>query len=215
MEITYLGHAGFRIRSKDGVVIIDPAPQPYGVALKGVSADIVCVTHSHTDHSFIDPIGGDPKIIRGPGEYEIGNMLITGVRTFHDTNRGAERGPNTVYVIHTEDISLCHLGDLGHDLDAKQIDQIGDIDVLMLPVGGHYTINAKTAVDIVSELDPRVIIPMHYATPALTEKGITLDSADVFCKALGTPLPDPLPKLSLTRTSMPAESQVVIFNPKG
>src|SRR5271165_1871348 len=162
MEITALGRSGFRLRSKDVALVIDPPSPAYGAALKGVSADIVCVTHQHAGHNNVQGVGGDPHIVDGPGEYEIKGVLITAMRAFHDAKHGEERGTNTIYIIHMEDLLICHLGDIGHSLNAAQTQEIAGADVLMIPVGGKTTINARTAAAIVGEIEPSIILPMHF-----------------------------------------------------
>ncbi len=215
MEIVALGHAGFRLRSKDVTLVIDPPSPSFGHSLKGVTANIVCVTHDHPGHNYVKGIGGSPHVVRGPGEYEIAGVLITALRAFHNDKRGEERGPNTIYVIHMEDLVICHLGDLGHTLNAAQQQETGGADVLMIPVGGQSTINAATAVELVGELEPAITIPMHYGTGNSKARSVPLDPVDAFCHALGVPLPDPQPKLVVTRSSVPTEPQTVILSPKG
>lgn len=215
MEITALGHAGFRLRGKDVTLVIDPPSPAYGAVLKGVTADIVCITHDHPGHNYAQGIGGKPHVVSGPGEYEIGGALITGLRTFHDDKRGEARGGNTIYIIHLEDVVICHLGDLGHTLNAAQQQEAGGADVLMIPVGGQSTINAAAAVELVGELEPSITIPMHYRTGHDGGRATPLDPVDTFYHALGVPLPDPLPKLVVTRSSIPTEPQVVILASKG
>ena len=220
VEIIALGHSGFRVRGKDVTLVIDPPAPSYGYSLKGISADIICLTHDHPGHNHVQGVGGKPYIVRGPGEYEIGGVLITALRSFHDDKHGEERGSNTIYIIHLEDVMICHLGDLGHALNAAQQQQIAGADVLMIPVGGHTTINAAMAVEIKGEVEPTITVPMHYSTSiagtgTATGRATPLDPVDTFFHALGIPLPDPLAKLVLTRTSIPAEPQVVILSPKG
>jgi L-ascorbate metabolism protein UlaG (beta-lactamase superfamily) len=215
MEIIALGHSGFRLRGKEVTLVIDPPSPATGYSLKGVTADIVCVTHNHPGHNYVQGIGGKPYLVNGPGEYEIGGVLITALRTFHDDKRGEARGGNTVFIIHMEDVAICHLGDLGHALNATQQQEAGGADVLMIPVGGQSTINAATAVELVGELEPSITIPMHYGVGHDAGRATPLDPVDVFYHALGVPIPDPLPKLVVTRTSIPTEPQVVILAPKG
>lgn len=216
MEIVSLGHAGFRLRGKEVTVVIDPPASSKGYnALKGVNADIICVTHDHPGHNNIQGIGGTPYVVRGPGEYEIGGVLISGIRTFHDTKKGEERGNNTIYLIHMEDLFICHLGDLGHTLTADQQEAANGADILMIPVGGGTTIDAKTAVEVIGELEPSIILPMHYRSGDLPRGGQPMDPVDTFCLAMGVAVAEPVAKLTVTRSSVPAEPQVVILTPKG
>jgi L-ascorbate metabolism protein UlaG (beta-lactamase superfamily) len=215
MDITALGHSGFRLRGKETTVIIDPPATTLGSSLKGITADIICVTHNHSGHSNIQGIGGTPYIVSGPGEYEVGGVLITGLRTYHDDKKGEERGSNTVYIIHMDDIVFCHLGDIGHTLNASQQQEASGADVLMVPVGGHSTIGAKEAVELVGELEPSYVIPMHYRANQSNELTSRLEPVDTFLKAMGVAQIDPVTRLTVTRSTIPAEPQVIILSPKG
>lgn len=138
-DIQYLGHSCFRLRGRDGIVLTDPYDRSVGRDLGRPTAHIVTVSHHHPDHdnvAAVRPVRDRVVVIDGPGEYEVGGILITGVRTFHDKQKGAELGRNTVYVIHLDDIVFCHLGDLAHELSAQQLEEIGSVDVLFVPVGG-------------------------------------------------------------------------------
>lgn len=220
MEIFALGHAGFRLKSKDVTVVIDPPSPSFGYPVKGVSANIVCVTHDHPGHNNTQAIGGSPYVVHGPGEYEVSGVLITGMRAFHDDKRGEERGGNTIYLLHLEDLLICHLGDLGHTLSAAQQEEASGADILMIPVGGQGTLDAAKAVEIIAEIEPSIVIPMHYATPAFAGSQVgkhkpPLDTVEAFCHAMGVPLTDPQTKLQVTRASVPTERQVVILSPRG
>ena len=131
---------------------------------------IVTVSHQHSGHSHVQGIGGEPKLVIRPGEYEISGVLIIGIATFHDADRGRKRGKNTVYIMEVDEISVCHLGDLGHVLTAEQVEEIGNVDVLLLPVGGVSTINAPMAAEVVRQLEPKAVVPMHYKTSALSRE---------------------------------------------
>ena len=131
------------------------------------TARIVTVSHQHPGHSYVQGIGGEPKLVTGPGEYEISGVLIIGIATFHDGEGGKKRGKNTVYLMEVDEVSVCHLGDLGHVLTAEQVEEIDNVDVLLLPVGGVSTIDAPMAAEVVRQLEPKVVVPMHYKTQAL------------------------------------------------
>lgn len=168
MEITYLGHASFKLRGKNATVVCDPfAPAMVGLKYPPVEAEIVTVSHQHQDHNQVDLVKGVKKIISGPGEYEVLGVSILGLASFHDDKKGELRGKNTIYVIEMDGLRICHLGDLGHDLSDEQVGQIGDIDILMIPVGAEFTIGPKEAVSVVSEIEPFFVIPMHYQIPGL------------------------------------------------
>ncbi|MBA3825478.1 MAG: MBL fold metallo-hydrolase [Ktedonobacterales bacterium] len=215
MEIWSLGHSGFRLRGKEVTLVLDPPAAGYGSSLKGISADIVCITHDHPGHNNVAGLGGTPYVVHGPGEYEVGGVLITGMRTFHDTKHGEERGSNTIYIIHMEELLLCHLGDLGHGLNADQQQEASGADVLMIPVGGHSTIDAKAAAELVGAIEPGFVIPMHYANSANTKGNVPLDPVEPFGAALGVPLTEPQTKLVVTRATVPASPQIVILTARG
>src|SRR5436189_4447628 len=168
MEIFWLGHSCFQLRGKHGIVITDPfSPQQDSSSgelqqLSKLSAPIVTVSHTHPGHNNASVIGGNPRVVRGPGEYEISDVLISGVASFHDDQRGQLYGRNTIYVIHMDDLVICHLGDLGHTLQEEQLEEVADADVLLLPIGGQHSINATQAAEVISQVEPRIVIPMHY-----------------------------------------------------
>ncbi len=209
MEITWYGHSCFRIRSKGISIVMDPYDQKIGYKLGKLSADIVTVSHDHYDHNNVAAVSGNPKVINGPGEYEIGGVFITGVQLWHDQEKGARRGSNTAYLINLEDMVTCHLGDLGHPLSTAQVESMSNVDVLLIPVGGTYTINASQAADVISLIEPRVVIPMHYKTEGLQ---LDIDPLERFAKAMGMKATEPLPKYSVTRGALPEETQVVVLD---
>ncbi|MDP3954647.1 MAG: MBL fold metallo-hydrolase [bacterium] len=183
MTITWYGHSCFRFESKGVSILVDPFSKEIGLRPPRMAKDnIIMATHEHSDHNNI----GDQEnalIIRGPGEYEKSGVQMEGVSSFHDEEEGKLRGLNTIYVIRTEDIKLCHLGDLGQtELSEEQLDIIGDIDILLIPVGGKYTIDGKQAVKIVSQIDPKIVIPMHYKIKDLK---VDVAGPEQFLKEIG------------------------------
>lgn len=209
MEISWLGHACFRIKSKDAVIVTDPYDKSVGYQLGKVSADIVTVSHGHFDHNNVAAIVGEPKLVSGPGEYEIKGVMITGIQTFHDAEHGKKRGKNTVYLIETEDLVVCHLGDLGHVPTAEQVEEMSNVDILMVPVGGNYTINAVQAAEVISLIEPRIVIPMHYKTEVVK---LEIDPVDKFLREMGIKSLQPQSKLTVNKSTLPAESQVAILD---
>ncbi len=209
MEISWLGHSCFRIKGNRAVVITDPYPPDLGYSLGKPAADIVTVSHQHPAHSYVQGIGGNPKAITAPGEYEISEVLIIGLATFHDGVGGKQRGKNTLYVIDIDEVTLCHLGDLGHDLSTEQVEKIGNVDVLFVPVGGVSTINAQLAAKVVRQLEPKIVIPMHYKTGALKR---ALEPVDGFLKEMGVLEVAAKPKLSLQKSNLPLGTQVVLLS---
>lgn len=208
MDIIYLGHSSFRIKGKGMTIVTDPYDSAkVGLKYPKVEANIVTISHDHADHNFPSQIEGSPKIISGPGEYEIGGVSIFGIPSYHDDKQGQERGQNTIYSLTVDSINLCHLGDLGHKLSQDQIEQIGNIDILFVPVGGVYTINASQAGDVVSSLEPKIAIPMHFKVPGLSYE---LGSVEDFIKELGVePIRDS--KLSATADRLPEQMQLVVL----
>lgn len=168
MKIKWLGHAAFVITSDNGTrIITDPYTPQGGLSYGRIneSAHIVTTTHGHFDHNNIAAVSGKPEVIRGAVDREIGGIKIRGIPAFHDTSLGRQRGGITVFSIVVDGIAVCHLGDIGHPLTKEQIGEIGKVDVLLIPVGGYYTVEPPVATQICKDLSPRVIIPMHYKTP--------------------------------------------------
>ncbi len=209
MEITWLGHSCFLIRGKEKTIITDPYHPDLGYRLGEPEADIVTLSHFHPGHNYIEGVANEPKLIKSPGEYEIGGTFITGVATFHDNRKGDLRGKNTIYIIEMDGITLCHLGDLGHPLAAYLIEEIGDIDILFLPVGEVSTMPIDTALEIVRQLEPPIVIPMHYKTEAFTGD---LSPVDKFLDKMRIRELEARPKLSITSSSLPSSTQTIVLN---
>jgi L-ascorbate metabolism protein UlaG (beta-lactamase superfamily) len=204
VEVTFFGNSCFRLRGKEVAIVTDPYAPPTGPAK--LDADIVTVSHDHPGHNAVSAVAGEPRVLSGPGEYEIRGVLISGVATFHDAQQGKERGRNTVYVIQLDDLRLCHLGDLGHVLSSEQVDEIGTVDVLFIPARGHVIDTAKAA-EVVSQIEPNILVPMHYDGPS----GDGLESIEKFCHEMGLRQITPQPRLSVTRGGLPQETQVVVL----
>lgn len=217
MEISWLGHSCFQLRGKNVTLITDPfSPQPeapYGEPLRlgKINAPIVTISHDHPGHNYVQGVAGEPRVVRGPGEYEMSDVLITGIASYHDNKRGQERGRNTIYVIHMDDLVICHLGDLGHTLQEAQLEEAADADILLVPIGGHNTINATQAAEVISQVEPHIVVPMHYRTSASNDP---LDPLSKFCREMGIEITNAQPKLTVTRNTLPAGTQVVILAPR-
>lgn len=208
MEITWLGHSCFRLKGKNATVITDPYSPDLGYSLGKPSARVVTVSHQHPGHAYVQGVAGEPKVVTRPGEYEIGGILIIGLATFHDNEKGARLGKNTIYLIEMDDITICHLGDLGHMLAADQVGEIGSVDVLLVPVGGISTLDAPKAAEIIRHLEPKVVLPMHYKTPAINRE---LEPVDRFLKEMGVSQVSPQPKLSINKSNLPLSVQVSLL----
>ncbi len=214
MQIEWLGQACIKIQTKPGpngevIVIFDPYdPVKVGLKLPKLTADIVAVTHNHFDHNYAAGVAGDYFLIEGPGEYEVKQTFIYGLSGFHDNTSGSQRGSITMYVLESEGMLLAHLGDLGQtELTDEQIEQLEGVDILILPVGGVYTIDAKQAVEVISQIEPRIVIPIHYAVPGLK---IKLDALDKFLKIMGVKSSEVLEKYRITKKDLPAEETKVV-----
>jgi len=204
-----LGHSCFRIKGSQAVIINDPFPPDFGYSLGKPNANIVTVSHQHPSHSYVQGISGEPRIVKGPGEYEISGVLIIGVATFHDAEGGQKRGRNTAYLMEVDGVSVCHLGDLGHVLSDEQIEEIGDVDVLLLPVGGISTIGAAMAAEVIRQIEPKAVVPMHYKTPSIDRE---LEPVTGFLKEMGMEQVDSCPKLSISKSNLPASTQVFLLD---
>ncbi|HAA89182.1 MAG: Putative Zn-dependent hydrolase [Thermoanaerobacterales bacterium 50_218] len=168
MRVRWYGHACFCCEGGGVRLLTDPFSKEVGYPIPQETVDIVTVSHDHYDHNAVDLVPGSPVVVREPGKREVKGIPIKGISVFHDEVRGAKRGKNIVFVWEMEGLRLCHLGDLGHILEPVTVSEIGKVDLLFIPVGGIYTIDAKTAAKVVDQLQPRLVVPMHYKTPALT-----------------------------------------------
>jgi len=228
MQIIWYGQACFQIissRQKNDQVniVIDPFSEEIGLRLPKLEADIVLTSHDHSGHNNIKAVSGNPFLISSPGEYEIKGVYIQGIDSWHDFFQGKERGNNTIYIIETEEIKLCHLGDLGQkELTNEQLEKIGQVDILMIPVGGVYTISAKEAIKIISQIEPKITIPMHYALPKLKIQRahkllcapVKLDNLDKFLKTIGIKSIEPLNKLSIKKKDLSEEeAKIIVLKP--
>lgn len=183
MKITWFGHSCFLIENSMGTKILtDPFDTTVGYKLYTDTADIVTVSHQHFDHNYTKDIKGNPLIIDTCGTFTKNNISIKGISSYHDTTHGSQRGENIIFVIKIDNFTICHLGDLGHKLTEEDISCIGHIDILLIPVGGIYTIDGIVAASICTEINPSIIIPMHFKTPLLS---FDLDSVNKFLNNMG------------------------------
>jgi len=217
MQIIWHGQSCFQIIASRGKnnqvsIIIDPFSEETGLRVPKLEADILLISHEHPDHNNLKAVSGSPFLIKGPGEYEIKEVYIQAIPAFHDNSQGKQKGENTIYTIEAEEMKLCHLGDLGQkELTSEQLESIGDVDILMIPVGGIYTISAKEAMKIMSQIEPKIIIPMHYQLPKLK---IKLEGLDKFLKTVGVKKLEPLPKLSIKKKDiLEEEVKIIILKP--
>lgn len=211
MIITWLGHSCFKIQDKvgpDGVTLVtDPFDKSTGLKPVSFEADIVTVSHDHADHNNVASLRGNPYVVSTAGEYDVKGVLVEGVESFHDEKEGEERGKNIMYRIEVDDISISHLGDLGHALGDKQLERLAGTDILIIPVGGVYTIDAKKAVEVISQIEPRIVIPMHYMIPGLK---VEIEGVDKFVKELGVK-PTEEEKLKISKKDLPQEDMELVI----
>ncbi len=214
MEILWYGHACFRLKDRNVAVVTDPYDRSLGLVLPRPKADIVTVSHPTPHHNYVAGVKGDFKVIDGPGEYEIGGVFVTGIDLTSPTTSNktpSAEAKNNVFVIYMDNIAVCHLGDLKHVPSQSQVEDMGSIDVLMVPVGGFNALNAAQAAEVISLIEPYVVIPMHYRLPDLQVK---LDPVDKFLKEMGITKPEIVANLKLTKAGLPEETQVVLMEPK-
>lgn len=210
-EFKWFGHNCVRIRAKEATVICDPVDRITGYLIPKQNADIVTISHEHQGHTNLNAIKPDFQVVRGPGEYEMSDVFITGIRTYHDDKNGAERGYNTVYMIEVEGMVICHLGDLGHPLTNEQAESMSNIDVLLLPAGGGNVISALQAADIIGQLEPKVVIPIQYKTELGDSK--LGDLAD-FCKVIGVQPTAAEEKIVLKSSDLTDVMRFVVLSPE-
>lgn len=215
MNIQYYGHSCFKITTKpagrgqdDVNVFLDPFNKQVGLRPPQGQADVILVSHDHPDHNNIEALKGEPDIIDIPGEYSVKGINIVGIKTYHDDKNGQERGLNTVFLLDSEDLRICHLGDLGTDLTEKQLEEIDAVDVLMIPIGGKYTIDSKKAIELIRKIEPKIIIPMHYKI-----EGSTADITDEksFCAEIGNCPAGKVSKLNLKKKDLEGKSMETIL----
>jgi len=212
MDIIYLGHSSFKLKGKTGTLITDPFdPKMVGIKFVKTSADIVTLSHSHSDHNQSNLISDTRMVIDGPGEYEVVGISIIGIPSFHDDKKGEERGNNIIFVIEMDGLRIVHLGDLGHELSESVINHVGTVDILMVPVGGFYTVDAEKAASVVRSIEPSIVIPMHYLTPGLNpERFGKLQKVEEFLTATGLPV-EKMDKLSLKKSDISEESKKIVL----
>jgi L-ascorbate metabolism protein UlaG (beta-lactamase superfamily) len=208
MELSWLGHSCFRLRGRDITIVTDPFDGKLGLTLAKVSANVVTVSHDEPNHNAIAAVEGGPRVVAGAGEYELAGVMITGVTTPRPAGQSRDVPRNTAYLVELDDISICHLGDLAAPLGSDQVTVVKDADVLLVPVGGHCTIDGAQAAEIVAQVEPKLVVPMHYRTPGVR---LELDPVDRFCREIGAAELTPQPRLNITRGSLPDQLTVVLL----
>ena len=207
MRIKWYGHACFLVEAKDGTkVITDPFDESIGYSIPEEKPDVVTVSHSHFDHNAVDLLQGNPEVVKNVGETEVKGIIFKGIKSFHDKSKGAQRGSNIIFVFAIDGVRFCHLGDLGHLLNSEQLEEIGEVDVLFIPVGGTFTIDGREAREVSQQLNPRLIIPMHYKTEACN---IGIASCEEFLK--GFTKVEKMAEWQGDKKSLPSEQTVLVL----
>jgi len=206
MKIRWAGHAQFVIQTAGKTIVTDPPAPSYGYPAVPEHADIVTVSHEHGDHNAVETLSGNPQILRGTGAHTIGDITLTGYPSFHDPEHGTLRGENTIFRIQAENLNLVHLGDLGETLTDEQIQALGPVDILMIPIGSVYTIDAEEAFALVQRIQPKIVLPMHYMTPYLS---FTLDPSEKFIQKFDEVLYRPFVEVSAGH--LPQTMQVILL----
>lgn len=216
VKIEYLGHASFLLTTSAGTrIVTDPFdPAAYSDTMKyrrfDGNADIVTISHEHRDHSEVAAVKGSPIIIKGDGKFIAEEAEFLGVGTFHDDDRGSKRGRNTVFVISVDGLRIAHMGDLGHVLTADQAAEIGAVDVVLLPIGGYYTIDANQAWKVADQVSAQIVVPMHYSNEKCS---FPIAGVEDFIAGRSNVTRDGVSSLDVTPETVPAEQQVVVLEP--
>jgi L-ascorbate metabolism protein UlaG (beta-lactamase superfamily) len=213
MNITYLGHSSFLLKNSTGKLVTDPYDgTKMGKKFPKVEADIITISHEHDDHNARTAVEGDPLVITIPGEYEKFDIRVSGFETYHDKQQGEERGKNTIFKIEMDDISILHCGDLGHTLSNELIEEINGADVVLIPVGGFYTIDADEARQVVEKLEATIIIPMHYKVPDMSPEIMNnLAPVDDFLAKIGVTEPERMKTLSLKKADLDENTRIIVL----
>ena len=211
MKLRYFGHASFLVTSEKGIkIIMDPYTVGGGIHYGQINeeADVVTVSHEHGDHNNLAAIKGTPRVLKGKGNVIAENITFRGIMSDHDDTQGTQRGKNTIFCFEVDSIKLCHLGDLGTLLTDGQIAEIGTVDILFIPVGGYFTIDARQATQVYQSLHPRVAIPMHYKT---TKSNYPITGVDDFVKGKKNVLNFKSSEIEYNSNNLPKESHIIVL----
>ena len=209
MDLVFLGHASFRLHADGMVVVTDPFPEDLQLRMDGRSAAVVTVSNTHPNHSAAETVSGEPRVFQAPGEYEYNGIVVRGVMTPLPSGVSHQHR-NVAYTIEMDGINICHLGDLTLPLTTRQIDELKPADVVLVPVGGHCLVSLDQALQTVQDLDPRIVIPMHFAHG---QSGVTLDGPEGFLRRLGQDELQPQPRLVVTAGNLPSDQRVNLLSP--
>src|SRR5260370_37031619 len=216
MEVTYFGLNSVRLRGRDAAVLIDPYEPKMGLAPVRLTVQIVIRTHDDPTHFSFQGLGSDFHQVTGAGEFEIKGVAMKGIQTYHDAKQGAQLGKNFVYVVDIDELTVCHLGHLGHELNEAQLEAIGSkVDILFVPVGGGSHLNSAQATEIVNQIEPKYVVPISYKLPGLTLLAQELDGIEKFAKEMGATDLTPQPKLQISASPSVEETKLLILEPRG
>jgi L-ascorbate metabolism protein UlaG (beta-lactamase superfamily) len=214
MKIKWYGHAAFLITSDQGIkIILDPyEPGAFGGQLSygkiDDRADIVLTSHDHADHNDTKSLQGSPQVVRGSGTKTVKGISIKGIPSYHDPSKGSERGTNTIFNLQVDRIQVCHLGDLGHVLTEKELREIGPVDILLIPVGGYFTIDAKEATRVMDQVKPKVVIPMHFKTERC---GFPIAPVEDFIKGKPAPKRPRACEVTFDKAALPQKTEIIVL----
>ncbi len=214
MKIKYYGHAAFLITSDQGSkIILDPyEPGAFGGQLSygkiKDQADIVLTSHDHADHNYTKDLPGKPQIIKGNGPKTAKEISIKGIATYHDPSQGNERGTNTIFTLRVDHIQICHLGDLGHPLSDKELAEIGPVDILLIPVGGFFTIDSEEATKVAGQIKPRILIPIHFKTEKC---GFPIAPVEDFLRGKSNAKRAKTSEVTFDQSTLPQEMEIVVL----
>ena len=208
MKIRWLGHASFLIETLEVRLVTDPFDN-IGIEFPSVEADVVTTSHEHFDHNATSKVKGEFEVVRGVGKKTLKGITISGILTYHDEQRGAQRGDNTIFIIEAEGLRIAHMGDIGHLLDDETSSQLKGVDILMVPVGGIYTVDAAGAANIVESVSPRIVVPMHFKI-----EGLTLPISDERPFVERFDKVERVRELEVTKETLPETTRVVVFEPQ-
>lgn len=214
MEITWYGLSCFRVREGNTTVVCDPYDKAIGLNLPKIRADIVTVSHDVPGHSAADKLQGEPKILRGPGEYEVKNVFVSGMANWHRKHKGDEPERTIAYFMEFGDLTVGHLGDIGEVPKQSEIEELNlaDVDILLVPVGGGATLDSARAIEVIGMLEPRIVIPMHFKHEGLDSLlANNLDPVEKFLKEFGVPAPEAVETLKVSKSSLPDETQIALL----
>ncbi len=214
MDITWYGLSCFRIREGGVTIICDPYDKSVGLTLPRLRADVITVSHERPGHNSVERVAGEPKVLRGPGEYEVNNVFFTGLTTYHKRSGSSLPERNVIFFMEFGDFTVGHLGDLGEVPSQSEIEELnlGEVDVMMVPIGGGDILDPTRAVEVIGMFEPKIVIPMHFRQPELTAGWATeLEPVDKFLRELGVSAPEPESMLKVSKSSLPEETQVALF----